>query len=300
VEPTAGVEPATYESLLGPTVAGFLDIFKARYAPLATRPEYYSYPCRVINRLMGGLVLSEVGPEEIETFRATRLSEGASRPTVNRNVAVLSKVLRVAQEWGYIDQVPRVKAFRENPPRLEWLKREQAEAVLSAIDSVKMKHECDRPILRTFILALLTTACRRGELLSLLWRHVDLDRRTITLVKTKNGESRHVPIHASLLDALKALPRTDQRVFPMKKSSIRGPWRRACVAAGIGKFRLHALRHTAISWMVQQGTPLATVAAVAGHKSLSMTMRYSHMAPEHLRAAVDSIPALTSCPVDRE
>jgi len=274
-------------------VAEFIDLFTARYVPLANRPEYYSYPCRVINRLMGAIKLLDVGPEEIQSFRAQRLSEGASRPTINRNVAVLSRILKVAQEWGYVDHVPRVKAFRENPPRIEWLRPEQAEAVLSALDSVKMKRESERPFIKTFILALLTTACRRGELLSLLWSCVDMERGVITLIRTKNGESRHVPIHTTLLDALKSLPRVDGRVFAFKKWSVRGPWRRACRAAGIGHFRLHALRHTAISWMVQRGVPLAVVAAVAGHKSLSMTMRYAHHAPEHLKSAIDSIPALT-------
>src|SRR5262245_1048889 len=78
--------PTDYESVTGSsrgsgtqTVAAFLATFKARYAPLSPRPEYYAYPCRVIKRLLGAVRLRDVDAQAIERFRARRLREGASR-----------------------------------------------------------------------------------------------------------------------------------------------------------------------------------------------------------------------------
>ncbi len=260
--------------------------------PHLVNPTGAASNLRLIDLFLGTQPLASFGPQQVREFVSARLADGVCGPTVNRQRATLSRLCEIGIDLGWLttNPVKRVKPARENPPRIEWLRPEQAERVLRACP----------PLIRTFVLALMMTACRRGEMLALEWADVDLEAGRILIRRSKNGDSRSIPIHPTLKAALRSMPQPHEgRVFPLKKSTIRGPWRRACVTAGIGKFRLHALRHTAISWMVQAGTPLAVVGAVAGHKSISMTMRYAHLSPQHLRAAVESIPALTSDPGGR-
>jgi len=112
----------------------------------------------------------------------------------------------------------------------------------------------------------------------------------VFLRETKNGSARHVPLNAECIAALKvarAYPQPDGRVFPQQ------PYRMwfdiALAKAGITDFHWHCLRHTFASRLVMAGVDIRTVAELMGHRDLKMTMRYSHLAPEHKAAAVAKI-----------
>ena len=91
---------------------------------------------------------------------------------------------------------------------------------------------------------------RRGEILSLYWQHVHLDKRYVHLPDTKNGDSRDVPLSPQAMELLRELPRNirgDQVVFPIHYEALKSAWRRACSRAGISNLRFHDLRHEAAS-----------------------------------------------------
>ena len=115
----------------------------------------------------------------------------------------------------------------------------------------------------------------------------------VRLSETKNGTVRHVPLNQyakAALDALKKIgSKPGAEVFV--RQSYRGWFELALIAAGIADFTWHCLRHTFASRLVMAGGDLRTVAELMGHKSLQMTMRYAHMAPEHNAAAVDKLVA---------
>jgi integrase len=139
---------------------------------------------------------------------------------------------------------------------------------------------------------------RRGEILSLKWAQVDLTNRKITLINTKNNESRVVPINATLYHELVRLrERSDgEYVFCRRNGSpakdIRSGFDAAVARAGIKDFRFHDLRHTFGSHLVMQGVDLRTVQQLMGHKEVKMTMRYSHLSPEHVQEAVGKLDRL--------
>jgi integrase len=81
-----------------------------------------------------------------------------------------------------------------------------------------------------------------------------------------------------------------------KWNSFRSAWEAALAAAGIEGFRFHDLRHTFASWLVQRGRTLKEVQEALGHQTITMTMRYSHLAPEHLRAAVAALDGMLPTP----
>jgi len=222
----------------------------------------------------------------VEGFIATRLLEGVSRGTINRQRALLSRICGVAVEWGYLasNPVKRVRPFREAPSRMRYLTGEEASRLVAAI----------RSDVRPLILFLLHTGARRGEALALDWSDVDFVRRLVRLRITKNGDSRTVPISASLLATLNAMPRKVGRVFPFTPFGLRRPWRAALKVASLQDFRLHDLRHCAASFAVQGGVPIQAVAQLLGHRSLQMTLKYAHLAPGHLRGAVEAIADATA------
>lgn len=135
---------------------------------------------------------------------------------------------------------------------------------------------------------------RRKEILSLEWeRHIDLKHGFILLDETKNGERREIPITQTLRETLQSLVRGISSPYVFIDESVKRykdmkrSFHSACRRAGIKDFRFHDLRHTFASQLVMAGIDLTTVSRLLGHKSLTMTLRYSHLAPSHMTKALE-------------
>lgn len=137
--------------------------------------------------------------------------------------------------------------------------------------------------------------------IGLEWERIDLSSARITLYETKNGAPRGQPLHAGVYDALLALqPSAEGRhglVFKRKDGAawgkVRTAFETAVKRAALTGFRFHDVRHTAASHMVMRGATLKEVQEILGHKTFSMTLRYSHLSPAHLRGAVNRLDGLT-------
>jgi integrase len=142
----------------------------------------------------------------------------------------------------------------------------------------------------------LNTGMRKGEQYSLEWPEVHFKRKRIKLDETKNGSSREIPMNRTCLAAFEVLYAKrphDERVCQSKyKKNLNDSraWFERCVEdAGIRDFTWHCLRHTFISRLVMKGVDLRTVQELAGHKTIAMTVRYAHLAPEHNQAAIEKL-----------
>ncbi|MDY3808759.1 site-specific integrase [Desulfovibrio porci] len=131
---------------------------------------------------------------------------------------------------------------------------------------------------------------RRDEIASLTWQQVDMERCTLLLPKTKNGEARTVPLSPAALAILKEIPQPEngdehhgQRVFSYTISSITGVMRENCAKAGIKDLRFHDLRHEAISRLFENtDLDVMEIRMITGHKTLQMLARYTHLRAERL------------------
>ncbi len=134
---------------------------------------------------------------------------------------------------------------------------------------------------------------------SLRWKDVDLNQGRITLLETKNGEIRVVPIAGRALELLKEYARLrsiDSTIllFPGKinrdkPQDLRAPWKTALKKAEIDDFRFHDLRHSAASYLAMNGASLAEIAETLGHKTLQMVKRYSHLSEVHTAGVISKL-----------
>lgn len=135
---------------------------------------------------------------------------------------------------------------------------------------------------------------RRGEILSLKWGNVNLVNGYIFIEDSKSGKSRKVPMNSLVLETFRNIKRTHEYVFynPQTKTHIKDiktAFKSACRDAGIKGLRLHDLRHSAATRMVEAGVDLVTVSKILGHSTIQMTMRYAHPTPENMQRAVDKL-----------
>ena len=204
-----------------------------------------------------------------------------SGPTKNRYLATLSKVLNDAAKRGWLDAVPYIQKFAEAPLREFFMSRGQAEVFLQALPEGWMRDTAQ------FALA---TGMRAGEILSLEWAHVSIERRLVSVLgsKAKSKSGRPVPLNDDAMAVI--LRRKDlhvryvfARVDSMAAEVDRRYIRKAAKAAGLPDgFRFHDLRHTWASWHAQAGTPLLTLQRLGGWKTLSMLNRYAHLSADDL------------------
>jgi len=209
--------------------------------------------------------------------------ELVSPPSINRPLALLRHLLkRAATEWNILPSAPVVRLERERQGRLRWATPEEATRLLAAC-----AQSGNTDLLHVVTVALYTGA-RQSEILRLTWDRVDRTRGVIQLEVTKSGKRREVPYPSQVEAVFARRPRAGETVFRARRwDSYRSAWERALRVARVEDFKFHDLRHTYASWLVQRGRPLVEVKDLLGHATLTMTLRYAHLAPEHLREAVN-------------
>ncbi len=213
-----------------------------------------------------------------------------SPATCNRYLAALSHCLTYGQmqlNWIASNPCKMVKKSKEPKGRVRVLTEEERTALLEA--GRASKNEALYP----FLILALSTGCRKNEILNLRWPDIDFTRRSITIQESKNGTRRVLPLRGTaekLMEERSHLRRLDtDLVFPgpqrhgreTKPVAIRNAWDRALTAAGIEDFRVHDLRHCAASAMAMNGASLPELAALLGHRQLSMVQRYAHFCEGH-------------------
>ncbi|MDN3646814.1 site-specific integrase [Pontixanthobacter aestiaquae] len=232
------------------------------------------------------LSISNLTGSALADYRDHRLNQ-VKPTTVRRELGIIRSVLEIARkEWG----VP----LRENPvaqisipaakdARERRLKPGELEALLAAIDKGR------NPLVRPLVLLALETALRRGELLRLTWKDIDLDCRTALIRDTKNGSDRTIPLTKPAATLLEGLGEDAGFAFPLTPNALRQSWRRACHRAEIQDLRFHDLRHEAISRFFEIGLSVPEVALISGHRDARMLFRYTHLAPNAVRDRIDKL-----------
>jgi integrase len=247
-----------------------------------------------LNEFFGAIELSKLTQEMIESYiayrRRQKIQDRGCFPapaSINRELSCLRTLLTKAVEWGKLKANPcaKVRKLKENNQRARFLTKPEIERLLSVCQGK----------LRLAISILINTGMRKGELLGLKWVDLDFDRSLITLLNTKNGKPRHIPMNDVVKQAflqIRLKKGISSLVFPGSKGKMwdfRTSFEIARKKAGLSDVRLHDLRHTFASHLCMSGADLMTVKELLGHSTLVMTQRYSHLTDRHKAQAVQKL-----------
>lgn len=212
--------------------------------------------------------------------------------TFNRYKALLSLVYRLGIKNEKVTANPArdIERRHENNARDRFLRQEEEAALRAAIAELTPERMPELDIA-------LHTGMRRAEQYGCEWSWVDLDRKTVTIPQSKNGDKRRVYLNDTAVAAFRTLWRFSEgtgKVFAHLYRSnttvgARGWFERALTQAQVSGFRWHDLRHTYASRLVMAGVDIRTVQALMGHKTIQMTVRYAHLAPQHQLEAVQRL-----------
>jgi integrase len=303
---------APHEPAVAAAASTLADVAAAYLAAYTGRDESRYQRINAWVRLLGGNLFAAITPEEIDAALATLAAEparvyagldadenpiyrkkagGRSGATLNRYLVALGALYTWARRnrlvpRGFESPTKHIEKHTESRGRVRYLSKDERERLLVACQGSAW------PRLYLLVLMALTTGARRGELLGLRWKDVDLDRGEAIIgedaaTETKNGDARALillPQVAAELQrfAPKDATKSDALVFrsrlrPSQPYATAEAFRDAMKAAGLKNFRFHDCRHTAASYMAQSGASLLEIADTLGHRQLRMVQRYAHL-----------------------
>jgi integrase len=287
-----------------------IEILAARFVTEHVTPKLRPATAVEYKRLLEKRIVPKFG-----AMRADRLTETdvarwhatlAHIPReANQAAAVLSRLMSFAEQRGArakaSNPVRGLERYRETS-RERFLSRDEFARLGSALKAAEAQGV--NPFAVAAILLLILTGARRGEIRSLRWEHVDLERRALFLTESKTGK-KTIHLNDQAVRILERLPRMagNPHCFPSGRADhgdkgrsvgqhmkdLMTPWRHIRNAAAIPDVRLHDLRHSFASVAASEGVPLATLGRLVGHSTLRTTERYAHIFNASARAANDQI-----------
>jgi integrase len=231
-------------------------------------------------------------------FTKKRLNEGVGTAWINRSLACLRRMLRIAYDDNKIQHVPKIHFLKEPAARTGFLELKKFDELVGLLPT----H------LKPLILFLYYDGVRLSEALSIEWTQVNLQRHTIRLevAQTKTEEARVVPLPSPLIAMLRDIEPKTGRVFD--DTNLRVEWERACDACGLGKrtkmepkdekgfawvkykgLNIHDLRRSAVRNLVQAGVPETVAMRISGHKTRAVFDRYAIASEGDLRKAMQKV-----------
>lgn len=243
--------------------------------------------------VLGAKRLDEISERAISDLLQDMRARGYAKGSCNRVLVLLKYMFKLAKKWNLagsqVDPTENIKVVDPQNARERFLTAEETQRLRQAIEdspNVQLKH---------IVPLLLLTGARKRELLDAKWEDFDLGRRNWRIPMTKSGKARHVPLSTAVLDILKSLPRWDGCPYVVPNPQTRRPfrsvfcsWNTARQEAGLAEVRMHDLRHSMASNLVNSGRSIYEVSKILGHSQIKTSQRYAHLAHETLLAAADA------------
>ena len=228
--------------------------------------------------------MAELTSAKIAKYRDERLLS-VSDGTVRRELSIISSIIEYARtEWNQnlaSNPVTAIKKPKASRSRNRILTDDEKERLLDALEQYN-------PLMKLAVEFALETAMRRGEIVSLMWRNINFEKRTAYLPMTKNGEYRYVPLSTKAVSILQNLPQSEhERVFQLEAQTLSTGFKRCTKRADVIDMHFHDLRHCAITNLSSKFSNVLELAAISGHKSLNMLKRYTHIKAEDLVKKLD-------------
>lgn len=283
----------------------FLEAIETQCAEKPRTVEFYRHRLALLlkNDRLSSARLDAIDESLIEAYKQTRMRTNSRRrqllspASVNRELATLRRLLRMAHEWKLIQRVPRIRLLRGEHNRHFVLSHQQEGLYLAALP----------PLVRDVAEVLLDTGLRLGEALSLEWPQVHLEVAngakfgylTVLSTKAKSKKARNVPLSQRAVEALRRQPARTGFVFRHTDGSQAPAAHLDHQHARIRTllkfptdFVLHSLRHTFGTRLGESGADAFTIMRLMGHSTVTVSQRYVHPSPESIEIAYERLTVL--------
>lgn len=285
-----------------PTIAAFI---ADSYMPFiqANKRSWKTDECLLRNHILpafGHLYMDEFTPQHLMKFISEHRKTHANG-SVNRVVIILRYIFNLALRWNVAgiksNPTANVPLLEEHVHKERFLTTEETQALMTAIKA------SDNKMLQYIIPMLIMTGARKREVLDLQWSDLDLEQRQWRLAEANNKSKkvRHIPLSDGVMDLLASIPKLDgcPFVFPNEKTmkpfvSFFCSWDTARKKAGLADVRIHDLRHSFASFLVNAGCPIYEVKELLGHSQIKTTQRYAHLSQDRLMSATNKVSSLVS------
>lgn len=232
-------------------------------------------------------LVSSITSADIITLSEQMMAKGSSHATINRKLSSLQKLLKHARTKGMLDVVPEFPRFKESKGRIRFLSDREEQSICARLIHNGQEHYAH------FARFLLYTGARGGEALRVMPEDIDTssDIWKVTFWETKGGDARTVPLPQAAQAAVSWALQGSTTGKPLWHSissyrAFSDNFGKARDYAGLGEEVIpYTLRHTCASRLVQRGVDLRRVQKWMGHKSIQVTLRYAHLAPDDLNEA---------------
>ncbi|HNV62257.1 MAG TPA: site-specific integrase [Candidatus Cloacimonas acidaminovorans] len=238
--------------------------------------------------------LIQINSLDIEKYKSDKIKDGLKNKTINNQLTVLAKCLKIAEEWGLLEKIPKIKKLKVQPQKFDFLTEEECKLLLDNSDG----------IFKEMIFFAIKTGLRFGELIAIDWNDVNLNEQLLTVRRsivlgemgsTKSNKIRYIPLTDEVCQMLIQRAKKSGYVFsdklgnPLKQYSCCDNLYCLCKRIGLRKIGWHTFRHTFASHLVQNGVSIKAVQELLGHSNIATTMRYSHLGPSTLREAIRTL-----------
>ena len=321
-----GIDPTLTLAIalgLGPRLCDFL---LEKYMPYVKsyKRSWQTDESMIRNHLQkdfGRKHMGSIGPADVAIFLQNMKDKGYAPGTCNRALVLIRYSYELAIRWGEPgverNSVKEIKNLRDDNKIERFLSEPQAHSLLEEVQ------KSESQMLAPIVMFLLYTGARKREVLDAKWQDIDFARKALRIPRTKSGKVRHVPLSEGAIELLYTLRDANDNhannqanankasaemslkmnsptgyVFANPKTglaynSFYYSWHAARCRAGLPDFRVHDLRHSFASFLVNSGRSLYEVQELLGHADIRTTSRYAHLAREKLVEAVECIPTLS-------
>ncbi len=253
-----------------------------------------------LSSTFGARELADIQRHEVEDWLHGLSEKDLAPATCNRILAVFKTICSLAEMRGVLPagQSPclGVSSFKIHTQRERYLTREEAQRLMRALE------QSERPEALALRLLLLTGA-RKSEILKARWEDVRLDLRQLIVPLSKSGRPRHIPLSDEAIAVIRAIPRQSGNpwLFPghapgKPLSDLYLFWNKLRWELGLADVRIHDLRHTFASFLVNAGHSLYEAQKMLGHRDPRTTMRYAHLGQASLLAAAETVSGFFVAP----
>ena len=249
--------------------------------------------------VLGGQALSAVRAPDIARMVQTMKEKKFAPGTINRMLVLLRYGYKLALRWKVegleVNPAQDLKNIKNDNKIERYLTPEQTVALMAAVRA------SENPVLQNIVPFLIYTGARKREALDARWADIDWQQSSWKIPKTKSGKIRHVPLSTGALELLGRMrswsglkASGSDLLFPNPRTglpfvSIYYSWDTARKQAGVSELRVHDLRHSFASFLVNAGRSLYEVQELLGHADIRTTSRYAHLKRDRLMEAVEVI-----------